>query len=81
MERKLEKWQAATIQSLVGERERTVEEAQKTISGINAAIEHYAKEWADGQEGPFGFESRPDGDLYLVQAKTQDDTADVAPAD
>jgi len=61
---KLESWQALTIQSLAGERERVAQRAQETVNGISATIERYAKEWADG-DGPFEFNQRPDG-LYLV---------------
>jgi len=73
---KLEEWQALTIQSLAGERERVAKRAQETIDGLSATIERYAKEWADGQDGPFEFTSRPDG-LYLV---SKDDEAGMAPA-
>ena len=65
---KLEEWQALTIQSLAGERERVVKRAQETIDGLSATIEKYAKEWADGQDGPFEFNQRSDG-LYLVKQK------------
>jgi len=68
---KLESWQALTIQSLAGERERVAQRAQETINGINAAIERYAKEWADGQEGPFEFSQRPGDGFYLVQVKKE----------
>lgn len=74
---KLESWQRRTIQSLAGERERVAQRAQETIDGINAAIERYAKEWAEG-DGPFKFNQRPDG-FYLVEAKKQDDSG-MAPA-
>lgn len=68
---KLEQWQRLTIQSLAGERERVAQRAQETINGINAAIERYATEWADGQEGPFEFQQRPDG-FYLMQIANDD---------
>ena len=73
---KLEEWQRFTIQSLAGERERVTRRAQETVNGINATIEHYAKEWADGQDGPFEFHQRPDG-LYLV---SKDAETGLAPA-
>lgn len=36
-----------------------------------AAIERYAKGWADGQEGPFEFRQRLDG-LYLTEQRKVD---------
>lgn len=76
---KLESWQALTIQSLAGERERVAQRAQETIAGISAAIERYAQEWAD-EEGPFEFSQRPGDGFYLVQVKKRDDSTNVAPA-
>jgi len=73
---KLEEWQALTIESLAERRSRVLQEGQKIIDGLNAAIERYAKEWADGQDGPFEFTPRSDG-LYLV---SKDDETGVAPA-
>jgi len=72
-ELKLESWQALTIQSLAGERERVTQRAQETINGINAAMERYAKEWGKG-DGPFEFSRRPDG-VYLVTKETKDEQA------
>ena len=68
---KLEEWQKVTIQALAAQRERVAQQAQKTINGINAAIDRYAREWADGREGPLGFKVRPDG-MYLVQIANDD---------
>ena len=72
---KLEEWQSLTIQSLAGERDRLA----KRIRGINDALQHYTAEWADGQEGPFVFNKRPDG-LYLVHVGKDDET-ELAPAE
>ena len=73
---KLESWQALTIESLAERRNRVLQEGQKIIDGINAAMEHHAREWCGGQDGPFEFTPRPDG-LYLV---SKDDETGVAPA-
>lgn len=67
---KLEEWQKVTIEALAGQRARL----GQTITGINEAIEHYAKDWGNG-DGPFEFNQRPDG-LYLVSK----DETELAPA-
>lgn len=68
---KLQAWQKVTIEALAGQRTRIAQ----TIADINEAIEHYAKDWGDG-DGPFEFAPRPDG-LYLV---SREDETELAPA-
>ena len=67
-EYRLSKEQRTTVKALAGQRQMIMDEANKQIGDLNAAIQDLARRWAAefGAQGAADFEGRPDGSVVLV---------------